>query len=33
MRIEILGTGCPNCRALEENTREVLARTGLEASS
>lgn len=24
MKIQILGTGCPKCRALEENTRKAL---------
>ena len=32
MEIEILGTGCANCRSLEERTREVLERTGTDAS-
>jgi small redox-active disulfide protein 2 len=29
--IEVLGPGCPNCRALERNVREALATAGLEA--
>jgi small redox-active disulfide protein 2 len=32
MEIEILGTGCANCRSLEERTREVLERTGTDAT-
>lgn len=32
MKIEILGTGCASCRSLEERTREVLERTGTDAS-
>lgn len=25
MKIEILGTGCPKCKTLEQNAREVIA--------
>jgi small redox-active disulfide protein 2 len=28
MEIEILGTGCPNCRVLEARTRDALAAAG-----
>jgi small redox-active disulfide protein 2 len=28
--IQILGTGCPKCKKLEENTRLVLSRLGLD---
>ncbi|MFH1126713.1 MAG: thioredoxin family protein [archaeon] len=31
MRIEILGTGCPKCRKLEENTRKALDETDKKA--
>ena len=31
LTIEILGTGCANCRKLEEVTREALATVGVEA--
>ena len=31
MKIEILGTGCPNCIRLEENTKKALEETGKEA--
>lgn len=31
MKIQILGPGCPKCKALEQNTREALARLGREA--
>jgi small redox-active disulfide protein 2 len=31
MNVKILGPGCANCRRLETNTREALARLGLEA--
>lgn len=30
MRMEILGTGCAKCRALEENTRTAAENLGLE---
>lgn len=32
MTIEILGTGCPKCRALEANVREALKRLDLKAT-
>jgi small redox-active disulfide protein 2 len=28
MKIEILGTGCPKCKKLEENARKALEETG-----
>ena len=28
MKIEILGTGCAKCKALEANTKEALAKIG-----
>jgi small redox-active disulfide protein 2 len=31
MKIEILGTGCPKCKMLEENARKALAETGKKA--
>lgn len=31
MKIEILGTGCPKCKKLEENTRKALEETGKKA--
>ncbi len=31
MTIQILGPGCPNCRNLEKNAREAVARLGIEA--
>lgn len=31
MTIQILGSGCPNCRQLEENAREAVAALGIEA--
>jgi small redox-active disulfide protein 2 len=31
MILKILGTGCPNCLRLEENTRTALKSLGLEA--
>jgi len=31
MRIEILGTGCPKCKALEANVRAAVESLGLEA--
>lgn len=30
MKVQILGPGCPRCNALEQNTREALAKLGLE---
>ena len=32
MEIKILGTGCPNCKTLEKNTREAVTRLGLTAT-
>jgi small redox-active disulfide protein 2 len=29
--IEVLGSGCPNCRRLEANAREAVAMAGVEA--
>jgi small redox-active disulfide protein 2 len=29
--IEVLGSGCPNCRRLEANAREAVAIVGVEA--
>lgn len=29
--IEVLGSGCPNCRRLEANAREAVAKSGVEA--
>jgi small redox-active disulfide protein 2 len=29
--IKILGTGCPNCKRLEKNTREALASMAVDA--
>jgi len=31
MKIEILGTGCPKCKLLEENARKALAEAGKKA--
>ena len=31
MKIEILGTGCTKCKALEENTKKALAQAGVFA--
>ncbi|MFP4432399.1 MAG: thioredoxin family protein [Spirochaetaceae bacterium] len=31
MTIQILGSGCPNCRNLEQNAREAVSRLGIEA--
>lgn len=31
MKIQILGTGCPKCNALERNAREALEKTGIQA--
>lgn len=31
MKIEILGTGCPKCKKLEENTRKALEEVGKTA--
>ena len=32
MEIKILGTGCANCKVLENTTREVIRELGLEAT-
>lgn len=32
MEIKILGTGCPNCKRLEKNTRQALEELGIEAT-
>ena len=32
MEIKILGSGCPNCKRLEANTRKALEELGLEAT-
>jgi small redox-active disulfide protein 2 len=31
MKIQILGTGCFKCKALESNAREAVAKAGIEA--
>jgi small redox-active disulfide protein 2 len=31
MNIKILGTGCPNCRRLEANTKQALSELKMEA--
>ena len=31
MKIEILGTGCPKCKMLEENAKKALAESGRKA--
>jgi small redox-active disulfide protein 2 len=31
MKIQILGSGCPRCRALEQNAREAVAELGIAA--
>lgn len=31
MKIKILGTGCPNCKALEANTLKALEELGIKA--
>lgn len=31
MKIEILGAGCPRCKALYENARKAVQEAGLEA--
>jgi small redox-active disulfide protein 2 len=31
LKIKILGTGCPNCKKLEEETRKAVMNLGLEA--
>lgn len=32
MNIKILGTGCPNCKRLEANTKVAVEELGLEAT-
>jgi len=32
MDIQILGTGCPKCKFLENLTREVVAKNGIDAT-
>lgn len=32
MIIKVLGSGCANCKKLEENTRKAVATLGLEAA-
>ncbi len=31
MKIEILGTGCPKCKQLEENAKKAVAESGIKA--
>jgi len=31
MKIDILGTGCPKCKMLEENARKAVAELGVKA--
>ncbi len=31
MKIQILGTGCPKCKALAENVEKAIKQTGLDA--
>ena len=31
VKIEVLGSGCANCRTLEANAREAVAMAGIEA--
>jgi len=31
LKIEILGSGCPNCKKLEENARKALEESGKKA--
>lgn len=31
MKIRILGSGCPNCKRLEQNARDAAAEMGIEA--
>jgi small redox-active disulfide protein 2 len=31
MKIQILGTGCPKCNALERNAKEAVSKTGVDA--
>jgi len=32
MNIQILGTGCPKCKSLENATREIVAQNNIEAT-
>jgi len=32
MDIKILGTGCPKCKTLEQLTRDVVSRNGIDAT-
>lgn len=32
MELKILGSGCANCKKLEQNTREAVKELGIEAS-
>lgn len=32
MNIKVLGTGCPNCKTLEERTRNIVGELGLQAT-
>jgi len=32
MEIKVLGTGCPKCKALEQATKDAVAKTGLNAT-
>lgn len=32
MVIKVLGSGCANCKKLEENTRKAIAELGIEAT-
>lgn len=31
MEIKVLGTGCPNCKTLESNTRQAVETLGIDA--
>ncbi len=32
MNIQVLGTGCPKCKALENATREAITKSGIDAT-
>lgn len=32
LKIKILGTGCPNCKKLEEETKKAVTNLGIEAA-
>jgi len=32
MEIQVLGTGCPKCKALEKATKEAVEKTGINAT-